>query len=306
MATKNFSVVWTPGKTVSLTTKRKSDSYYWSGSEWQSGSATVEMTEVADLASGYSEYYSTTAPDAPCFWWAIDEDSNLAAYGEYDPAQTTAATTSDIAPTTANLKEFLNISSSDTDDDTYLGNCANRAGDQIERYCQRRLGSSERSYILDGTGTPNLYLPDWPITAVSSIYGPCWDFPRHFTASGGSHSASELVDPDYYLIANIGWSDETKDHIIKIGAGGMLSTSHVWDFGLQNFEVIATTGYSSLPSDLAQAAIEMAAYLYHLGKSGRLGVTAKSVDAGSLSYEVERGIPLSTRQVLDRYKRWVV
>ena len=296
MATKNFSVVWTPGKTVSLTFKRKADNKYWTGSAWQSDSTTVEMTEVESLATGYSEYYSTTAPDAPCFWWAVDDDSNLASYGEYDPAQTTAATSSDIAPTTANLKEFLQIPSADTDDDTFLENCANRAGDFIENYCQRRFNSSERTYIVSGSGSVNLYLPDWPITAVTSIHGPCTEFPRAYSTE---------VDSDYYVIANVGYPDERKDSIIKIGAGGANSTA-VWSFGNANYQVIATTGYSSLPSDLAEAAIELASHLYNLGKHARLGLSAKSVDGGNLSYELERGIPYTVRAVLNRYKRWAV
>jgi len=305
MAAKIFSIPWTPSKTVSLTIKRKSDGYYWSGSAWQSDAATVEMTESADLATGYSEYYSTTSPSSACFWWAIDDDSNLASYGEYDPTQTTAATASDIAPETADIKEYLPLTSSDEGDDALIENCANRAGAYIEDYCQRRFSSSSRTYVLDGSGTEKLYLPDYPITAITTIYGPCWDAPRHFTATGGSHTDTELVSSDYYIIGNVGRQDEMKNFILKIGSGGV-NCSYFWDAGNSNFEVTATTGYSTLPSDLYQAAVALAVHIYNLGKHGRVGLIAKSTDAGNLSYEVERSIPKVIMDTLDRYRRFTV
>ena len=295
MATKIFSIVATPSLTVNLTIKRAADNYYWTGTAWQSDAATVAMTENADIATGYSEYYSTTSPTAVCFWWAIDSSSTLWERGEYDPTQTTSATSSTIAPDKDDLKEFLQIPSADEGDDTYLTNCVNRAGDFVERYCQRRFASSSRTYIVDGHGLCNLYLPDWPITAVTSIYGPCAHAPRHF---GDDVESSELVDSDYYRIAKSGYSQEQQDHLVKI-------LGH-WTYGFENYQVIATTGYSSMPADLYQASIEVAAHIYQLGKQGNLGLTNKSVDGGSLQYEVERGIPLSTRIILDKYKRWSV
>jgi len=307
MATKNFSIVWSPGETIALTIRRKSDNYYWTGSAWQAGSATVNMTEASGLATGYSEYHSDTAPDAPCFWWALDSNSNLAGRGEYDPSQTTAATSSDIAPTTADLKEFLQIPSADTGDDAFLGNCSNRAGDYVETYCQRRFDSSSRTYVVNGTGTGRMFLPDWPITTVTSIYGPCSHFPRHFSATGGSVVATELVDSDYYIIGNIGGPNESKNHIIAIASGSAVSgILGIWDYGVQNYQVVATTGYAALPADLYNAALEVAAYFYHQGKSGRLGTLSKTVNGGSLSYEFEHGIPLHTKHILERYKRWTI
>ncbi len=82
MATKYFSIIDTPGKTVALTIKRKSDNYYWNGSSWQAGATTVAMTETAGLDNTYSEYSSTTAPTDPCFWWAKDSGGDLVDRGE--------------------------------------------------------------------------------------------------------------------------------------------------------------------------------------------------------------------------------
>lgn len=66
----NFIGWWSSGKTVTLIIRRKSDGYYWTGSAWQAGAATVACTEDAtNLGSSImSAYYSGTAPDAPHAW----------------------------------------------------------------------------------------------------------------------------------------------------------------------------------------------------------------------------------------------
>jgi len=286
-----FAIPGPSGLTVTMTIKRQADDYFWTGSVWQAGSATVAMTWDSDLEL----YLSTTEPDARCFYSAASSTGILLGYGEYDPYSGAAATASAIAPTIANLKAYLQIT--DTSDDTFLTSCTNRAGEFVEQFTHRRFASSSRTYVVDGSGTERLYLPDWPVTTVTSIYGPCYHAPRHMTATGGSVSASELVDGDYYVIGNIGLRDEAKDHILRIN-------SDVWGAGNQNFQVIATTGYSTIPSDLYQASIEVAATMYNTGHHGTLGKTALSTDGGSSAYELEKGMPSGTLDTLKRYRRW--
>ncbi|MEE8599344.1 MAG: hypothetical protein V3S69_07575 [Dehalococcoidales bacterium] len=61
---------WSPGATVTLVIRRKSDGYYWTGSAWQAGATTVATTEdTTGLGSAImSAYYSGTDPDAPHAW----------------------------------------------------------------------------------------------------------------------------------------------------------------------------------------------------------------------------------------------
>lgn len=301
---KTFSIVSaTTGLTVNLTIQRASDDYYWTGSAWQAGSATVAMTEEATARGDYYEYYSTTEPTAYCFWFAIDSSDNLLDRGDYDPARGASATSSDIAPTTADVKLFLGIPTADTTDDDFIDDCASRAGSFIEEYCGRRFNSSSRTYVVDGSGHEKLYLPDWPITVITSIYGPCPHSPRHF---GGSVQASELLDSDYYQIASSGHRNEARDHILSLGGGaGFTSLAYgVWDLGHENFQVIATTGYSTLPADLYNASVMLSAHYYNLGKHGRLGLNSKTVDGGATHYEIRHGIPAEVGLVIKRYRRY--
>jgi len=297
MADRRFAVPGPSGLTVSLTIKRASDNFFWTGSAWQSASATVAMTWDSDLEL----YISTTAPTARCFYTGSSSTGILLGYGEYDPNIGAAATSSTIAPTLADLKEYLQIS--DSSDDTFLTNATNRAGEYIEDYCGRRFASSARTYVLNGEGNERLYLPDWPITGITSIYGSCPHYPRHFTSTGGSVQTTELVDSDYYFIANIGGIDEAKDHILNIASGSPYATSMgIWDLGQQNYEVVATTGYATIPANLYQASIEVAAIIYKGGKHGELGKTTMSFDGGSSGYELEKGMPKGTLDVLNRYR----
>ena len=61
---------WSPGETVTLTIRKKSDGWYWTGTAWQAGATTVATTEDTTILGSAitSAYYSGTSPDAPHVW----------------------------------------------------------------------------------------------------------------------------------------------------------------------------------------------------------------------------------------------
>ena len=62
---------WSPGETVTLTVRRKSDGYYMKSDEtWQVGLITISTTELTSgLGSAItSAYYSGVSPNAPHVW----------------------------------------------------------------------------------------------------------------------------------------------------------------------------------------------------------------------------------------------
>ena len=93
----NFLVHHAPGQTVNLTIKRATDEYYWTtGGAWQSGTASVAMSENAGLSTGNTSIYtSDTAPDERCFWVAIDSNGTVVGYSEANGYDPTAATLGD-------------------------------------------------------------------------------------------------------------------------------------------------------------------------------------------------------------------
>ena len=71
MAFIKFIGWWSPGKTVTLTIRRKLDGFYMKPDEtWQAGAVTIPTTEdTTALGSDItSAYYSGVEPDAPHVW----------------------------------------------------------------------------------------------------------------------------------------------------------------------------------------------------------------------------------------------
>ena len=291
MASKIFSIIAQTGLTVSLTIQRASDSYYWTGTAWQAGAATVAMTETVIVAGTYSEYSSTTDPTARCFWFALDQNSVMLDRNEYVGAGSLSETSgAGWPPSLADIKDHLGIDSDNTDRDTLLTLCRNKAQARVERYCQRKFSSASRTYYLDGSGTMYLPLPDYPITAVISIHIDT-EYPR-------SWDAADLVDSDYYQIeyGSSDQNDELKSRIQRIDGGA-------WGRGAQNIRAIATTGYSSIPDDLYWGALELAVFMFTTAENKRIGVTSKSEAGGSIGYDLEKAaIPLIVRDRINPFR----
>jgi hypothetical protein len=209
----------------------------------------------------------------------------------------------DWPPTAEDIKQYLNIK--DDSEDANLLVIAEFGQRFVERYTRRLFASESRVYVMDGNGTERMYLPDWPITSVTSVYGPCFDAPRHFVTDGQSVDSDELVSSDDYRIGGNPRDSETLDHLLLIGATntGLGST---WTLGASLFEITATTGYTEIPNDLYMATIAVISEYWNMFKQGRVGLTSKAVDAGSLAYETTRNLDLHTKSILDRYKRVMV
>ena len=202
-------------------------------------------------------------------------------------------------PTIEDIRNRLNIE--DDSADKLLPLFAEFGKTFVERYTKRLFNSEERTYVLDGTAKRRLYLPDWPITDVTSVYGPCFDSPRHFVTDGESVSSDELVDGDNYRIGGNPRDSETLDHLLLIGTGSNFLPG-IWTHGESLFEVIADTGYTEIPNDLYMATLDAIFEYYQMGKQGRVGLTSKATDAGNLGYEVTRNLDLHTKTILDRYR----
>ena len=65
------------------------------------------------------------------------------------------------------VKALMGIATSD--DDARLGILIGAASDAIERDCDRLLAARNISEWRDGTGTPDIILPEWPLNSVSRV-----------------------------------------------------------------------------------------------------------------------------------------
>ena len=102
------------------------------------------------------------------------------------PSATTGALT-----TTALVKNYLGITS--TDDDTLIGYLVSRATDDIENYCDRVLRSDTYRERYDGDGTTELLVNQYPVTAITFLSTQIQDVIRIKNTSSDAYNAYVTV-----------------------------------------------------------------------------------------------------------------
>lgn len=193
---------------------------------------------------------------------------------------------SDALTTVAAVKEYLGITHADHDG--LIEGLVEAVSAQFNSYCGRKLAARDYSHqsgdaaydpdnaLLSGSGYPELLLPQYPVVSLDTL-----------------RVAGAVVQPStggagYYLDA---------------GAGVLTLVGAVFPRGPHNVALVYRAGFQQIPPDLAQAAIEQCAVRFQesgAGK-GRLGVSARTLADGSVSYHTGALLPQS-RAVLDRYR----
>ena len=166
--------------------------------------------------------------------------------------------------TVADVKETLGISAGDTTKDNLIIRKINQATDMIESWCgydtdhhiKSQTYTNER-YL--GTGTNELVLKARPVTAVS-------DFGQATTTENDSDF--DTVETDLYF---------TEQN------SGMLRTNFSLYPSPQFYRVSYTAGYTTIPSDIAEACATLAAFLVDNAQTGS-GVKRKTEGSRSIEY----------------------
>lgn len=134
--------------------------------------------------------------------------------------------------------------------------------------------------VLDGNGYPDLLLPQYPVVELTSLLVDGQAVPP--AAPGGQAPAGYLLDR----------------------AAGVLSLVRgVFPRGKANVLAAYRAGFTAIPADLRQAALEQAATRFQESAAGqgRLGVSARTLADGSLSYAAGPLLP-QVAAVLERYR----
>lgn len=167
--------------------------------------------------------------------------------------------------TLEDLKLYLGIENANQD--TLLSNLINSASGYIENYCNRDFSIQEYTERLHGTGKPFLPVHNAPITEVLSVvnsYGVEFE--------GVGHIDTMLV----------------------------MSNNAVFSKGTFNWTVTYKGGYATVPYDVAQACIELAAYKFK--DRDRIGLNSKTLAGEVISYE-KKDIRGEIKNVLANYVR---
>ncbi len=146
--------------------------------------------QIATTAANGFEQYKTYAIriTATVAGVAVAKTYSTICLGAEDfPASTSGALT-----TTANYKAFAGITTSD--DDALIGNLISRATAAIESYCDRTLTSATYRERLNGDGTSELFVSEWPITAITMLSVGYTDVLRINNSSSDAYNAFVSVE----------------------------------------------------------------------------------------------------------------
>lgn len=226
--------------------------------------------------------------------------------------------------TAGNVKLILGITG--TAQDAKLTLLVEAADKAIKNYCKRDLESQSYTEYYTGTGTAQLPLTQYPVTAVASVY---LDAGGHFgQGSGAFAAATQLTNGTDYVLE---WTDAGKSNtgiLVRLGGWGFVgwpsmgnwqtvdlmtaqrNRGSVWPRIPGCLKVTYTAGFVDVPDDLRMAAENLSCWLFRASPLGGDTITSESL--GSYSYSIAAqalaGLPGlgSTRQLLATYRRPVL
>jgi len=173
--------------------------------------------------------------------------------------------------TLVNLKQWLNITT--TTDDTLLTRLITAASSFIESYVCRDIASKSYTETRDGKGTRSLSFGDFPVTSVSFL-----------SINGIAIVPSPSPGKPGYVFS--------PTQLSLIG--------HRFHYGFQNISFSYVAGYTTIPLDIEQAAIELCSIRYR--DRDRIGQVSKTI-AGEVVAFSQKDMPADVMTLLQAYKK---
>lgn len=168
--------------------------------------------------------------------------------------------------TVADVKETLGIDSGDSSKNNLIIRKINQATEIIERYTGRRFkATTYTDEEYDASGTDQLVLRQRPINSITSVSA---------RDSATNDNDWEAIDTEFYFT-------DSKAGIVE----GVFNYSGGWN----RYKVTYNAGYTTIPSDLAEAAVALAAYLVENNVSGT-AVKRKTEGQRSIEYFDQTGM----------------
>ena len=174
------------------------------------------------------------------------------------------------------VKEYLGIDAGSSADDALLTRLVTAASAFVTQATNRVFTSTTFTETQSGTGYLTTIIPkQWPVTSVTSV-----------TVDGTAIPARATVTGDGWVLA---------DDVIRLV--GYTTTP-----GVSNIVIVYTAGLASVPTDIAQAVIELAAYRYKV--KDRISIASKNLPAGEvISFVGYSASTASVDAVIDAYRR---
>lgn len=180
----------------------------------------------------------------------------------------------------SDVQTYLRITN--TNSDTLLAALITNASAIIESFCCRVFGVNAYTETYNGNGQRKLYLANAPIQTVTSLTVDG----LAVAAAADAISAGFVFDSD----------------IIYLRPGTVSGYGTAFNRGVQNVSVAYTAGFPAVPSDVAQACIELVASKYKA--SDRVDVKSQGLGPNqSTTYSIA-DMPASVKSAIRRYQRW--
>lgn len=187
----------------------------------------------------------------------------------------------------ADVKENLGLASSDHTKDNLITRKINQASQMIENYCERSFHAADYTEILNGSGTDELVLKQRPINSLTSL---------EYRGTSLNSDNWTTLNSNYYF-----YTDEETSGVLKL----LFKAAGRWD----RWRVTYNAGYTTIPSDLAEACASLATYYVNNADSQ---VQVRSKQEGQRRIDYYQGIQsfknlidqLGIDQVIDSYANW--
>ncbi|MFH1057805.1 MAG: head-tail connector protein [Pseudomonadota bacterium] len=198
------------------------------------------------------------------------------------------ALSADALASLAMVKTYLGLTSGDHD--ALLESLIEAVSAQFMAYTGRKLTARDYSpdplspaydpdnAWLDGSGYAEQLLPQYPVVSVTSV-----------VLDGQALPAA--LEPGQ------------SGYVVDSAAGVLALVCGVFGRGRRNLAIAYRAGFAPVPADLMQACVEQAATRFQESGAGqgRLGVSARTLADGSVSYATAALLP-QVAAVLDRYR----
>ena len=171
-------------------------------------------------------------------------------------------------------KDYLQLK--DSTDDEALTRLVNSVSMKMDKYLERTIRQTTYTdQLLDGTGLPEIDVPNFPITTLTSVY---------------EDDVLLTVDTHFYSYA-------VEGYLRKYGTA-------VWTSNPKGVKLTYVAGYvvDEIPADLKQACLEQVAYDFQKFKQSRWGEVQRTFGDGALTFETTTFIK-SVLDVLKLYRK---
>lgn len=185
----------------------------------------------------------------------------------------------------ADVKTYLGITN--TNQDAVITSLITNASAMIESYCNRVFASANYAETRNGTGGYRMYAANAPITAVSAVTVDGISIPAAPAPSGNGLGYGFVFDSDLiYIRPGVPYSGQPT----------------AFNKGIQNVTLAYTAGFTTIPSDVNQACVELVAD--KLAKQSRIDKKSETLgQQQTVSFDLS-DMPPRVKTALAQWRRW--